>query len=45
MFKVFLVIFVLALVGCSGAPRAPSTNCSAPTTYQCEIDMYMKAGG
>jgi hypothetical protein len=44
MAKALTVLFLLALVGCSGAPQAPTTSCNAPTTYQCQVDMYMKAG-
>jgi len=39
---------VLALAGCSGVPAAPAGNsaCSAnPAGYQCQVDMYSKAGG
>ena len=42
-----IVLLVLALAGCGGMPKgaAPSSsNCFSPTSYECQIEMYMKAG-
>ena len=46
-----VVLLLLALVGCSSTPAAsPSpysskAQCSSPTSYECQVEMYMKAGG
>ena len=39
------ILLLLALAGCSGMPAssAGSSACN-PGVYQCQVDMYMKAG-
>ena len=45
MTKTVCVLMLLALAACAGpAQVAPSGSCSAPISYQCEIDMYMRSG-
>ena len=41
-----IVLLVLALAGCGGMPSAaPSkSSCVSPTSYECQVEMYMKAG-
>jgi hypothetical protein len=49
MVKALGVILILALVGCETMPQGPSSssapNCASASSYQCQVDMYMKAGG
>ena len=42
-----IVLLVLTLAGCGGMPQAspsPASACFSPTSYECQIEMYMKAG-
>ena len=44
IFKAICVLALLALGGCAVTTGAPYGDCSAPISYQCEIDMYMRSG-
>lgn len=50
MVKACGIVILLALGGCSGMPQGSSASsstptCSTPSAYQCQVEMYMKAGG
>jgi len=45
IFKSFCAAVLLALGGCATGSAPPSGQCTSPTTYQCQVDMYMRAGG
>jgi hypothetical protein len=48
MAKPLLLAVLLALAGCSGMPppQPSSSPCAAnPGGYDCQVEMYMKAGG
>jgi uncharacterized lipoprotein YajG len=48
MARAFLVLFVLALAGCSGMPQTqsstPAATCLNPAISGCQVEMYMNAG-
>ena len=41
-----IVLLVLTLAGCGSMPSAApsSSKCTSPTSYECQVEMYMKAG-
>jgi hypothetical protein len=43
-FKTLCVLVLLALGGCAAGGAAPYQGCAAATSYQCQVDMYMRAG-
>ncbi|MCG2593803.1 hypothetical protein LZ009_13540 [Ramlibacter sp. XY19] len=44
-FKTLCVLVLLALGGCASGGAAPYGACAAQTTYQCQVDLYMRVGG
>jgi hypothetical protein len=44
IFKTLCVGVLLALVGCASTGTA-SSGCTSPSSYECQVDMYMRAGG
>ena len=47
MVKALIVLFLLALAGCSGIPRQddPSPCAVDPASYQCQIQRYHDVAG
>ena len=45
IFKTLCVVVLLALGGCASGGAAPYGECASQSSYQCQVDMYMRVGG